>query len=279
MGVWDSILPGGGRRFIKRKDSDAGEAGRALEELRGSLYNDFHTSDGAKRQQQRFCGPIVALTFNFVVAVGIIMANKMVMGTVGFNFPVALSLIHYLFALVLMAVLKALYLLPIAPPSKSTPFSSLFALGAVMSFSTGLANISLKHNSVGFYQMAKIAVTPTIVVAEFILFQKKVSVRKWSGALALGATSALAHVVLGQFKTIVIMLSGYLVFNSDPGFTSLCGAVIALAGMSVYTYLGMKESATNGRRNSLNSRQNSHLLKSKVIIDGEKQETRTVDSV
>ena len=27
MGVWDSILPGGGRRFIKRKDSDAGETG------------------------------------------------------------------------------------------------------------------------------------------------------------------------------------------------------------------------------------------------------------
>jgi len=68
------------------------------------------------------------------------------MGTVGFNFPVALSLIHYLFAWALMAVLKALYLLPIAPPLKSTPFSSLFALGAVMSFSTGLANISLKHN-------------------------------------------------------------------------------------------------------------------------------------
>ncbi|CAN6164224.1 unnamed protein product [Urochloa humidicola] len=384
MGVWDSILPGGGRRFIKRKDSDAGEAGRALEELRGSLYNDFHTLEGAKRQQQRFCGPIVALTFNFVIAVGIIMANKMVMGTVGFNFPVALSLIHYLFAMVLMAVLKALYLLPVAPPSKSTPFSSLFALGAVMSFSTGLANISLKHNSVGFYQMAKIAVTPTIVVAEFVLFKKKVSLQKvitlvvvsfgvavatvtdlefnffgacvalawiipsavnkilwsnlqqsgnwtalalmwkttpitifffiilmplldppgllsfnwdfknssaiiisalfgfllqWSGALALGATSALAHVVLGQFKTIVIMLSGYLVFNSDPGFTSLCGAVIALVGMSVYTYLGMKESATSGRRNSLNSRQNSHLLKPKVIIDGEKKEARTVDSV
>ncbi|CAN6178389.1 unnamed protein product [Urochloa humidicola] len=384
MGVWDSILPGGGRRFIKRKDSDAGEAGRALEELRGSLYNDFHTLEGAKRQQQRFCGPIVALTFNFVIAVGIIMANKMVMGTVGFNFPVALSLIHYLFAMVLMAVLKALYLLPVAPPSKSTPFSSLFALGAVMSFSTGLANISLKHNSVGFYQMAKIAVTPTIVVAEFVLFKKKVSLQKvitlvvvsfgvavatvtdlefnffgacvalawiipsavnkilwsnlqqsgnwtalalmwkttpitifffiilmplldppgllsfnwdfknssaiiisallgfllqWSGALALGATSALAHVVLGQFKTIVIMLSGYLVFNSDPGFTSLCGAVIALVGMSVYTYLGMEESATSGRRNSLNSRQNSHLLKPKVIMDGEKKEARTVDSV
>uniref|UniRef100_A0A0E0LAN4 Sugar phosphate transporter domain-containing protein n=1 Tax=Oryza punctata TaxID=4537 RepID=A0A0E0LAN4_ORYPU len=388
MGVWDSILRGGGggggRRFIKRKDSDAGEAGRALEELRGSLYNEFHTSEGAKRQQQRFCGPSVALTFNFFVAVGIIMANKMVMGTVGFNFPVALSLIHYIAAWVLMAVLKAFYLLPIAPPSKSTPFSSLFALGAVMSFSTGLANISLKHNSVGFYRMAKIAVTPTIVAAEFILFKKKVSLRKvitlavvscgvavatvtdlefnlfgacvavawiipsavnkilwsnlqqsgnwtalalmwkttpitvffflvlmplldppgllsfnwnfqnssaiiisalfgfllqWSGALALGATSALAHVVLGQFKTIVIMLSSYLVFNSDPGFTSLCGAIIALGGMSVYTYLGLKESASGGKRAPSTSRQNSHLLKSKVIVDGEKPETRSIDSV
>lgn len=146
-----------------------------MEELRSSLYNEFHTSEGAKRQQQRFCGPGVALTFNFVVSVGIIMANKMVrvlsfrfsysscctyfafifympclkfqvMGSIGFNFPVALSLIHYIAAWVLMAVLRALYLMPIAPPSKSTPFSSLFALGAVMSFSTGLANISLKHN-------------------------------------------------------------------------------------------------------------------------------------
>jgi hypothetical protein len=32
--------------------------------------------------------------------------------------------------------------------------------------------------SVGFYQMAKIAVTPTIVAAEFMLFQKKVSFQK-----------------------------------------------------------------------------------------------------
>lgn len=51
---------------------------RALEELRGSLYNELRTSEGAKRQQQRLCGPIVALTFNFIVSVGIIMGNKLV---------------------------------------------------------------------------------------------------------------------------------------------------------------------------------------------------------
>ncbi|KAJ6296397.1 hypothetical protein OIU78_024280 [Salix suchowensis] len=51
-----------------------------------------------------------------------------------------------------------------SPSSKSSRLS-LFTLGFVMSLSTGLANVSLKYNSVGFYWMDKIAVTPSIVVA------------------------------------------------------------------------------------------------------------------
>lgn len=68
------------------------------------------------------------------------------MGKIGFNFPIFLTLIHYCTAWVLMAIFKALSLLPVSPPSKTTPSSSIFALGAVMSFATGLANASLKHN-------------------------------------------------------------------------------------------------------------------------------------
>ncbi|KAG9159945.1 hypothetical protein Leryth_005703 [Lithospermum erythrorhizon] len=325
------------RRFIKRKDSDAGEAGRAMEELRGSLYNELRTSasEGAKLQQQRLCGPVVAMTFNFMVAIGIIFGNKLVMGRVGFNFPIFLTLIHYATAWLLLAILKAFSMLPTSPPSKSTPYSSLFGLGLVMAFASGLANTSLQHNSVGFYQMAKIAVTPTIVIAEFVIFRKTISFKKvlalavvsvgvavatvtdlefnifgaciaviwiipsainkilwsrlqqqsnwtalalmwrttpvtvffllalmpwldppgvlafqwnannvsailisallgfllqWSGALALGATSATSHVVLGQFKTCVILLGGYMLFGSDPGVTSIGGAVTTLTG-------------------------------------------------
>ncbi|KAK4727258.1 hypothetical protein R3W88_032175 [Solanum pinnatisectum] len=347
MGFLDYLFGNGGRRFIKRKDSDAGEAGRALEELRGSLYNELRTSEGAKRQQQRYCGPVMAMTFNFMVAVGIILGNKLIMGRVGFKFPIFLTLIHYCCSWILLAIFKALSLLPAAPPARTTPFSSLFSLGVVMAFASGLANASLNHNSVGFYQMAKIAVTPTIVIAEFFLFKKTVSFHKvlalavvsvgvavatvtdlefnffgacialawivpsgvnkilwsnlqqqtnwtalalmwrttpvtifflvplsplldppgvlsfkwdihntsailisallgfllqWSGALALGATSATSHVVLGQFKTCVILLGGYFLFSSDPGWTSICGAVTALGGMTVYTSLSLKES-------------------------------------
>ncbi|GLT79534.1 hypothetical protein SLA2020_510190 [Shorea laevis] len=369
MGLIDSVLGKEGKKFIKRKDSDPGDAARSFEELRSSLYNELRTSEGAKRQQQRFCGPIMAMSFNFMVAVGIILTNKLVMGRVGFNFPIFLTLIHYSIAWFLLAFFKALALLPISPPSKTTPFSALFSLGAIMAFASGLANTSLNHNSVGFYQMAKIAVTPTIVLAEFILFRKTISFNKvlalavvsagvavatvtdlefnffgaciaiawiipsainkilwsnlqqeanwtalalmwkttpitiffllalmpcldppgllsfkwnlnnstailisallgfllqWSGALALGATSATSHVVLGQFKTCVLLLGGYLIFNSDPGFVSLCGAVAALCGMSVYTSLNLKGSGESSSKQLLIPKQSIPLQKTKT---------------
>ncbi|KAE8705957.1 Nucleotide/sugar transporter family protein isoform 2 [Hibiscus syriacus] len=329
------------RKILRRKDSDAGERGKALEDLRSSLFNKFYSVESSKRQ--RICGPVAALTFNFIVAVGIIFINKWVLKNVGFQFPVFLTFIHYAVSWALMAILNTFSLLPASPSSKSTPLS-LFTLGIVMSLSTGLANVSLKYNSVGFYQMAKIAVTPSIVLAEFIWYKKGVTFCKvialtvvsigvaiatvtdlqfslfgacvamawiipsatnkilwsnlqqqenwtalslmwkttpitllflvsmipfldppgvlafhwsfhntsaillsaflgfllqWSGALALGATSAISHVVLGQFKTCVLLLGSYYLFESNPGTTSICGAFVAIGGMSFFTYLNL----------------------------------------
>ncbi|KAM1721066.1 hypothetical protein ACFX12_022650 [Malus domestica] len=356
------FLRKGVRKILKRKDSDAGERGRALEDLRSVLFNEFRSSDGARRQQQQLCGPATALTFNFVIAVGIIFVNKLVLKVVGFQFPIFLTFIHYVVSWLLMALLNALCILS-ACPSKSTRSSTLFTLGFVMAFSTGLANVSLKYNSVGFYQMSKIAVTPSIVLAEFLLYNKRVSFSKvlaltvvsigvavatvtdlqfhlfgacialawiipsavnkilwsslqqqenwtalalmwkttpitlfflvalipwldppgalsfnwnfnntlailmsailgfllqWSGALALGATSAVTHVVLGQFKTCVILLGNYYFFSSNPGKTSISGAFTAIAGMSIYTYLNLKLQS-----NKTFPRQASSLPKSK----------------
>lgn len=47
--------------------------------------------------------------------------------------------------------------------------------------------------------------------------------------------------MLGQFKTCVIMLAGYVLFCSNPGLKSLAGATLALGGMAIYTYLGIKK--------------------------------------
>lgn len=127
-----------------------------------------------------------------------------VLKNVGFEFPIFLTFIHYVVSWVLMAILNIFSILPASPPSKSSRLTSLFTLGVVMSLSTGLANVSLKYNrwewflyshrynlcwwctvcdscvpfSVGFYQMSKIAVTPSIVLAEFIFYDKRVSFLK-----------------------------------------------------------------------------------------------------
>ncbi|KAL2502383.1 Glucose-6-phosphate/phosphate and phosphoenolpyruvate/phosphate antiporter [Forsythia ovata] len=50
------------RKILKRKDSDAGERCRALEELRASVFSKLRSFSGAKRQQQSLLGPTVALT-------------------------------------------------------------------------------------------------------------------------------------------------------------------------------------------------------------------------
>ncbi|CAN1222725.1 Nucleotide-sugar uncharacterized transporter 1 [Linum grandiflorum] len=184
------------RKILKRKDSDAG---KALEELRSSLFNKLRSSDNPKRHDQRRCGPVAALTFNFLIAVGIIFINKWVFQGAGFRFPICLSFIHYAISWILMAILKAISILPASPPSKPNRLN-LFTLGFVMALSTGLANVSLKYNSVGFYQMSKIAVTPSIVLAQFIWFKKTVSFPKVVALTVASTGVALATVTDLQFS-------------------------------------------------------------------------------
>lgn len=69
------------------------------------------------------------------------------------------------------------------------------------------------------------------------------------------------------------MLGGYIFFSSDPGLVSLSGAVVALCGMSFYTYLNFQGSK------ELLLRQNSLSQKPKTNIDDEKVETGTAASV
>ena len=60
-----------------------------------------------------------------------------------------------------------------------------------------------------------------------------------SSHLIFRATSAISHVVLGQFKTCVVLLGNFCIFGSNPGMTSISGAFMAIAGMSGYTYLNI----------------------------------------
>ena len=69
----------------------------------------------------------------------------------------------------------------------------------------------------------------------------------------VSATSATSHVVLGQFKTCVILLGGFLLFQANPGPKSICGATMALSGMAMYTFLNLQHEGSD-----VNTKQSSH---------------------
>lgn len=64
------------------------------------------------------------------------------------------------------------------------------------------------------------------------------------------ATSAITHVVLGQFKTCVLLLGNFYIFGSNSGVVSVCGAVVAIIGTSLYTYLNTRNQSLKASSSS-----------------------------
>ncbi|KAB5514717.1 hypothetical protein DKX38_028623 [Salix brachista] len=216
------------RKILKRKDSDAGErvaSGFLCKPWRlVRLLVFFDVADrpaflflylSLQEELWKNCGLLYSADSarlkaqsdmnNDHVALSLLLRSifwlLLVLQGVGFSFPVCLSFIHYTLSWALMAILKAFSVLPASPSSKSSHLS-LFTLGCVMSLSTGLANVSLKYNSVRFYQMAKIAVTPSIVLAEFIWFKKRASFSKVVALSVVSIGVVVATVTDLQFSLI-----------------------------------------------------------------------------
>ena len=65
-----------------------------------------------------------------------------------------------------------------------------------------------------------------------------------SSLFALGATSAVSVVLLGQCKTCSILLGGYLFFDARPRLHTLAGAALALTSVGAYTCISLAEQAS-----------------------------------
>ncbi|XVF61080.1 hypothetical protein PTKIN_Ptkin08bG0100500 [Pterospermum kingtungense] len=129
----------------------------------------------------------------------LLMLSGQVLKNVGFQFLVFLSVIHYAVSWALLAILNFFSILP-ASSSSQLALLSVFTFGFVNSVSTGLANVSLKYNSVGFYQMAKIAIMPLIVLVEFIWYKKRIAFSKVIALTIVSNGVAVATVTDLQFS-------------------------------------------------------------------------------
>lgn len=110
---------------------------------------------------------------NIVTASGIVFANKAVFQVFGFKFTSALTWIHTVFTLVGMRLFCKLGMFE----HKEIPKMKLVPLAAAYVGYIVLCNLNLNINTVGFYQISKIAVAPSVLAIEAVFFGKRASPR------------------------------------------------------------------------------------------------------
>lgn len=102
---------------------------------------------------------------NVSSSVALVLINKWVFSG-GFRFPMTLTFFHFVFTDLFYRALEAAGLFV----RKSMPFHDAFRMAATGVGSIGFMNISLHLNSVGFYQITKLAIVPATLCAQSLLF-------------------------------------------------------------------------------------------------------------
>lgn len=111
-----------------------------------------------------------AWAMNVISSVGIIMANKQVMSTQGYDFRFATTLTGFHF--IVTALVGYISSLSSKSSPKTVPFWDLFWFSLVANTSIVCMNLSLMLNSVGFYQISKLSIIPVVCVLEWLLHNK-----------------------------------------------------------------------------------------------------------
>lgn len=144
------------------------------------------------------------LIINVASATSIVFANKTVFSVLGFQFVYTLTLLHVLTTLAGMHLFALLGFYE----RKKLPFRPLLSLSAAFVGYIVFWNIALQVNTVGFYQLSKICITPAVLVFDAVT-SKIYPTRKEIAAvcvLCIGVT--LATVADGSVSTNLV---GFLI--------------------------------------------------------------------
>lgn len=326
------------------------------------------------------------MVLNFVSSTSLVVMNKIVMDKYGFKFATTLTCFHLICTFLLLLIAAKLGIYEI----KKLPVGDVSKLAAGTMGFICFTNLSLQHNSIGFYQVMKVMTTPTVVIIESLFYQKylennlKVSLipvclgviitvatdfrlnligtgyavagvivtslyQIWSGTLqrsldcnglqlqtyvsplaaafvlpfiplldnyspndpqsiwfykfasdntpiiavtgffgflvnisiflVIGRSSPLSYNILGHCKTVVVLLSDYILFGRPATFKSSIGIILTLAGVFWYTSLKLEKARVEKEareRTPTNSKTKDVLLADK---DHDNQESvRLMDS-
>eukprot|EP00796_Vickermania_ingenoplastis_P012339 gene12339-8467_t len=148
------------------------------------------------------------MLLNFTSSVSIVCLNKVVFSR-GFPFGTLLTVIHFIITFCgLWIATKFRWL-----GHKRLPIRKVVPLCVTYSGFVALTNLSLVYNSVGFYQLMKVLTTPTVVVIEFLFYQKCYSLR----------------VII----SLLIVLVGVTIATVSDTRSTLMGTVVGLSAIII----------------------------------------------
>lgn len=64
----------------------------------------------------------------------------------------------------------------------------------------------------------------------------------FSTFLVIGKTSAVTYQVLGHLKTCLVLAFGYILLKNPFSWRNICGILVAVLGMGLYSIVSVKES-------------------------------------
>lgn len=108
------------------------------------------------------------MILNFSSSTALVVMNKFAMDKYGFKFATTLTAFHLTCTFILLLLSAKLGIFEI----KRLPIKDVSKLAAGTMGFICFTNLSLQHNSVGFYQVMKVMTTPTVVIIESLLYQK-----------------------------------------------------------------------------------------------------------
>ncbi|KAK4760358.1 hypothetical protein SAY87_005251 [Trapa incisa] len=155
-------------------------------------------------------GTVGALSLSVISSVSIVICNKALISTLGFTFATTLTSWHLLVTFCSLHVALWMKLF------EHKPFDAraVMGFGILNGISIGLLNLSLGFNSVGFYQMTKLAIIPCTVLLETIFFRKQFSKSIQGALLILLAGVGIATVTDLQLNALGSILSLFAVVTT-----------------------------------------------------------------
>jgi len=148
-------------------------------------------------------GVIGALFLSVASSVSIVICNKALMSSLGFPFATTLTSWHLMVTYCTLYVAQRLNFFE----SKPIDMKTVIIFGLLNGVSIGFLNLSLGFNSIGFYQMTKLAIIPFTVLLETLFLNKQFSQKIKFSLFLLLVGVAIASVTDLQLNFLGTVLS------------------------------------------------------------------------